>query len=100
MQQVHGGAYDFTRFTLLGHRRLFRKFEEIDSGVGNGPGAALAWSWQYFLLSFATSRRTRSMVRAFVRLTAFWLKYVDVYLEHKPGTLDAATGYFFIGGKS
>ena len=29
MQQVHMGRYDFTRFTHLGHRRLFRKFEEI-----------------------------------------------------------------------
>ena len=33
MQQVHGGPYDFTRFTPLGHRRLFRQFEELDSGV-------------------------------------------------------------------
>jgi SAM-dependent methyltransferase len=53
MQQVHGGRYDFTRFTHLGHRRLFRKFEEIDSGVTGGPGMALAWSCKYFLLSFA-----------------------------------------------
>ena len=27
MQQVHGGRYDFTRFTRLGHRRLFRRFD-------------------------------------------------------------------------
>jgi SAM-dependent methyltransferase len=100
MQQVHGGAYDFTRFTLLGHRRLFRKFAEIESGAGNGPGAALAWSWQYFLLSFATSWWARGLIRSFVRLTAFWLKYVDIYLERKPGMLDAATGYFFLGRKS
>lgn len=100
MYPVHAGAYDFTRFTLLGHRRLFRRFEEIKSGAGNGPGAALAWSWQYFLLSFASSRWSRSFIRAFVRLTAFWLKYVDLYLEKKPGSLDAATGYFFLGQKS
>jgi len=30
MQQVHEGRYDFTRFTHLGHRFLFRKFEEIE----------------------------------------------------------------------
>ncbi len=42
MQQVHGGTHDFTRFTHLGHRRLFRKFAEVDSGVVCGPGMALA----------------------------------------------------------
>ncbi len=38
MQQVHMRAYDFTRFTYLGHRRLFRKFKLIDSGPCCGPG--------------------------------------------------------------
>jgi len=33
MQQVHLGRYDFTRFTHLGHRRLFRKFKEICGGA-------------------------------------------------------------------
>jgi SAM-dependent methyltransferase len=28
MQQVHEGAYDFTRYTILGHRYLFKKFEQ------------------------------------------------------------------------
>ena len=41
MQQVHEGAYDFTRFTHLGHRRLFRDFDEVASGVACGPG--MAW---------------------------------------------------------
>jgi SAM-dependent methyltransferase len=100
MQQVHGGAFDYTRYTLLGHRRLFNAFEEIDSGAGNGPGAALAWSWQYFLLSFATAKIPRAALRAVAKLSAFWLKYIDVYLERKPGALDAATGFYFIGSKS
>ncbi|CAH2407660.1 hypothetical protein MES5069_620012 [Mesorhizobium escarrei] len=33
MQQVHEGAYDFTRFTELGHRWLFRRFETISRGA-------------------------------------------------------------------
>jgi hypothetical protein len=53
MQQVHGSAYDFTRFTWLGHRRLFRKFKEIKSGTCGGPGMALIWSWRYFLRTFS-----------------------------------------------
>lgn len=100
MQQVHGGRYDFTRFTHLGHRRLFRRFEEIDSGAVCGPGMALAWSYQYFLTSFTTSRVLRGLCRVFAGLTSFHLKYFDYYLVNKPGALDAASGYFFMGRKT
>lgn len=100
IQQVHGGRYDFTRFTHLGHRRLFRKFSEIDSGAACGPGMALAWSYQYFLTSFATSTRVRTALRIFANTTSFYLKYFDYYLVRKRGTLDAASGFYFIGRKS
>ena len=42
LQQVHEGAYDFTRFTDSGHRFLFRRFERIDSGYGRGRGYGAA----------------------------------------------------------
>lgn len=100
MQQVHMGAYDFTRFTHSGHRRLFRRFAEIESGPVNGPGMALAWAYQYFLLSFTTSRVLRGMLRAFASLTAFPLKYLDGYLMRKRGAIDAASGFYFLGRKS
>ena len=44
LQQVHEGAYDFTRYTLSGHRRLLNHFEELSSGVVAGPGTTLAWA--------------------------------------------------------
>ena len=100
MQQVHEGRYDFTRFTHLGHRRLFRKFEEIDSGVTGGPGMALAWSCHYFLLSFARSRFKRKLITLFSMLMLFWLKYIDYYLINKPGAFDASSGYYFMGRKA
>ncbi len=100
MQQVHGGRYDFTRFTHLGHRRLFRYFEEIDSGVVCGPGMALAWSYEYFLLSFVKSSRARKIVQLVARISAFYLKYFDYLLHRRPGALDAASGVFFLGRKS
>ncbi|MFB2917367.1 methyltransferase domain-containing protein [Aerosakkonema funiforme] len=100
MQQVHMGRYDFTRFTYLGHRRLFRKFEEVSSGVVCGPGMALAWAYQYFLLSFVKSTAAQALVTAFARFTSFWWKYFDYFLVDKPGTFDAASGYYFMGKKS
>jgi len=100
MQQVHSGKYDFTRFTHLGHRRLFRKFEQIESGAVCGPGMALAWSYQYFLCSFTQTKSIRRLIIVFARLTSFFFKYFDYYLINKAGTLDAASGYFFMGQKS
>jgi uncharacterized protein YbaR (Trm112 family) len=100
MQQVHGGRFDFTRFTHLGHRRLFRRYEEISSGALDGPGGALAWSYEYFLLGFATSKTLRSLIRTFARLSGFFLKYFDYFLINKPGAMDGATGYYFMGRKS
>jgi len=99
MQQVHS-RYDFTRFTRLGHRRLFRRFEEIDSGAVGGPGMALAWSYKYFLMSGTESRPLKRLIRAFAGLTSFYLKYFDYYLIDKPSALDAASGYYFMGRKA
>ena len=100
MQQVHMKQYDFTRFTHLGHRRLFRHFAEIGSGPVCGPGMALAWSYSYFLASFASTRGMSRLLRAFASFTSFFLKYFDYYLIDKPGSYDAASGLFFMGRKS
>jgi methyltransferase family protein len=100
MQQAVGGRYDFTRFTQLGLRRLLRKFEEIESGVACGPGTALAWAAQYFLLSFAHAGQIRRAIRLLSRLTFFPLKYFDYYLDNKPGALDAASAHYFLGQSS
>lgn len=100
MQQVHMKQYDFTRFTHLGHRRLFGNFEEIESGPCCGPGMALAWSYTYFIKSFTVSPLINSLLTILTRVTSFFLKYFDYYLIDKPGAYDAASGYFFLGRKS
>lgn len=100
MQQVHLGAYDFTRFTHGGLRRLFRDFSELDSGVACGPGMALAWAWEHFLLSFTASVFAQRLARLAARFTGFWLPYCDRYLRRQPGALDAASAYHFTGRRS
>jgi len=100
MQQVVHGRYDFTRFTHLGLRRLFRGFEEVDSGPVGGPGTALAWACQFFLLSIAKSRLTRRLMHTLGRVSLFWLKYLDAGLIDRPGTYDAASGFFFWGERA
>jgi hypothetical protein len=61
---------------------------------------ALAWSYQYFLGSFVTTKAAQSFTNAFAKLTSFWLKYFDYYLIDKPGVFDAASSYYFFGRKS
>ena len=100
MQQVHMPPYDFTRFTYLGHRRLFRRFKEIDSGIACGPGMSLAWSYRYFLLSFFESKLIRKIIKAFSSFTSFFLGYFDKYLLKKSGSYDAASAYYFLGKKT
>ena len=100
MQQMHGGRYDFERFSYWGHRRLFRAFEEVDSGVATGPGTALAWSYRYFLRSFARSRRMRHLLNLFGSLTSVWLLLFDRILIRRPEAIAAASGYYFLGRKS
>jgi hypothetical protein len=100
MQPVHGGAYDFTRFTLSGHRRLFRRFHEISSGMACGPGMALAQVASAFLQSFFSSRTLRLAIQCMARLTLFWLKYFDYWLATRDGALAAASGVYFLGKRS
>jgi SAM-dependent methyltransferase len=100
MQQVHLRAYDFTRFTHLGHRRLFRQFLEIESGVFAGPGVALGWSIKYFFNAFTTNTYLRNIITLTVSTLFFWLKYADFLTFKMKGSYDAASGFYFIGKKS
>lgn len=100
IQQVHEGRFDFTRFTHLGHRRLFRRFTEIESGPACGTGMALAWSYRYFLLSLSNSATTRNVLDIFAKVTSFYLKYFDSLTIGTAGSFDAASAYYFLGRKS
>jgi uncharacterized protein YbaR (Trm112 family) len=98
LQHVHEGAYDFTRYTQLGHRRLYRRFDAIDVGASGGPGMALAWAIRGYGHSWAgTSRAARWVTARLVGLLFFWLKYTDRRLAGTPAGFDSAAGTFFLG---
>lgn len=95
LQQVHEGAYDFTRFTESGHRYLFRKFELLASGVSGGAGQQLLWSLDYFARSLFRSR----LAGKAVKLAFFWLRFFDRIIPSSYAS-DAASGVYFFGRKS
>lgn len=93
MQQVHEGAFDFARFTVSGHRWLFRRFDCIEAGATRGAGTALQWSIRYLARALTNSDRLS-------RLAAWpfsWLRFFD-----RSGRLhqDAASGVYFLGTRS
>jgi len=94
MQQVHEGAYDFTRFTESGHRWLFRDFECIDSGVVWGPGTAFWWSLRYALRALFRSH----VLAEVLALPFFWLRFLDS-ISSGVHASDAASGVYFFGKK-
>jgi len=100
LQHVHMGPYDFTRFTHLGHRRLFRDFEELSSGISGGPGMALAWALRGFFLSLTKRRRGRLLAAAVASWVTAWLKYLDSSLVKNAAAYDSASGFYFYGRKS
>ena len=97
MQQVHEGAYDFTRFTLSGHRRLAGGFEELSAGVVAGPATTLAWAIEHFALAFARGPRGRAVTKFGVRWACGWLKYLDRRLARRPAAEDGASCTYFFG---
>jgi SAM-dependent methyltransferase/uncharacterized protein YbaR (Trm112 family) len=100
MQQVHLQGFDFTRFSHMGHRRLFRRFAEIESGAVAGPGTALSWAWRYFLASWTGSPRLAKALALFGRITAFVFELTDHIAGQRPGAVDGASCIFFLGTRS
>jgi SAM-dependent methyltransferase len=98
MQQVHEGAYDFTRYTLSGHRRLAECFDELASGAVAGPGTALIWSVEHFMLVLVgEGELARRVVKVCVRTLLAWLKPLDRRISQRPAALDGASCTYFYG---
>ncbi len=95
MQQVHEGAYDFTRFTLSGHRWLFRHFALIDAGTSGGAGMASLWSVRYLARAMTGSGPLGTLMQ----LAFFWLRFIDRWAGPRD-TADAASAVYFYGRKN
>lgn len=100
LQHVHLGAQDFTRYTLLGHRGLFRQFETIRCEPSTGPVSSLLWGVEGVMLALSSRNMTmwRLASRA-TRLAFGWLSVLDRWLIDLPGASDAACGTVFVGRK-
>jgi len=96
LQPVHMGAHDFTRFTPIGHRRLFRYFDEEAAGVALGVGTSFAMILREFLRSVCSWSWWRTGVALFATLARVALGRLDRFLDNS----DGAGGVWFLGVRS
>jgi SAM-dependent methyltransferase len=95
MQQVHEGAYDFTRFTVLGHRLLFKDFVSLRVGSTSGLGQSLLWSLEYFVSGIFRSR----VLGKLIKLLFFWVRWLESIIPIEWNN-DGACGCYFLGKKT
>lgn len=90
LQQVHAGAYDFSRYTASGHRYLFRQFEELAAGAVAGPGTQLLWSVDHLVRGLTRSAAAGRGVRGLL----CWLRALDRVVPEEYAQDDASALYF------
>lgn len=95
IQQVHEGAYDFTRFTVVGHRFLFRRFRSIDFGPLNGAEVGLLWSIKYFLIAIFRNITLSKIITRLLEIPLIPFRW----LTSDESRFDSCSGSFFLGIK-
>ncbi len=95
MQPVHEGPYDYTRFSLSGHRWLFRNFELLAAGISSGPPETLNLAIRSFVQAIARNNKVGTLTS----LAFFWLRLFRPLMGPR-WSADAAGGTFFYGRKS
>lgn len=96
LQAVHMAAYDFTRYTPLGQRALFKRFSEVAVGVSAGPMSTLRWSIEHALRSMFRSKYPALLMRPLT----IPLGWIEQFSPNNRYALDACSGSYFIGRKS
>lgn len=99
LQSVHLGCYDFTRFTPLGHRMLFRQFDEVASGLSGGAGTALSWTLEGFATALTRRRWPRAALGLAARIAGLVPRWLDRRTMRRAGGWYAAGAHIFVGTK-
>lgn len=97
MYPVHMREYDFTRFTHMGHRRLFRYFDEIRSGMSAGAGVSLSHICRYAITSLSDRPGLKKWLKMIGLLTTYPLRWLDCLSYDTNSAYDSAAGFYFFG---
>ena len=95
---VHGFPFDFQRYTPLGHRMLFRRFQELELYITQGPVSALSKTLIGFFASMSGNLWWRRLSSGGVRLLAAPVLWLDRrYTSARGLSIPAASA--FLGRK-
>jgi len=97
LQPVHMGAYDFTRFTFLGHRRLFRQFAELQSGIAGGPLISATQVARYSIAALSDNPGAKKWLRLLGLLLCYPLRRLDPFFRKTRSAYDSASAFYFFG---
>jgi ubiquinone/menaquinone biosynthesis C-methylase UbiE len=95
LQSVHEGAFDFTRYTMVGHINLFRNFEILAHGPVAGIFTSLFWLLEYIFVPNTKYKTIENIFKAIARLLFGWIKYLDYLFYSK--SFDSASCTFVLG---
>lgn len=99
LQPVHMGAYDFTRFTHLGHRRLFRYFDQVESGMVGGPVYSAIHVLRNLFTAISDRPRVRGGLRLFALMLTYPMRHLDRFVTRTDASYNAGCAFFFLGRK-
>ncbi len=99
LQPVHMGAHDFTRFTFLGHRRLFRHFDEVASGMCGGPIYSYIHLIRKGIVVPFSNPRFTACARMFGLLITYPMRYLDPLFARSDAAFNVGCAFYFLGSK-
>jgi SAM-dependent methyltransferase len=96
LQPVHEGAFDYTRFTVMGHRWLMRRFKHVRFGGHRGSNFVMALLVKHSVWSLFRSESAGRIAGVVAKCIA---KLLDKFFDPKLLWI-CTTGTYFLGVKT
>jgi SAM-dependent methyltransferase len=103
MYPFHSSPHDYTRWTMLGLRRLLERngFDIVESGVCAGPFSVLVLWKAYFAASLLCFGNTRAytLILNIMLVLLFPIKFLDILFAHLPFAENMTSVFYIVGRK-
>ena len=87
-----------TRYGQHGKSSRMR-FIHYSHGLVARPVTTVVWAIENLILAFLSRPVLRKLAKATIRISFFWLKYLDYFLVNRAEAMDGASCTYFLGRK-
>lgn len=97
----HAAPHDYYRWTMSGVQHLFRKFDNIEVGIGAGPASGMLWimqEWFAVLFSFGI-RWLHDIIFLIIMVLTSPIKILDLFMVRFPYADKIASGFYVVAKK-